>query len=192
MYIYYNTKETFLMEIRAFLTLDLTFIVVIYFGFLLFIHPPRSVILPSLLGGLVLGLINIVVDIVAHFTGIWQYTISGLTFYVPLPFYISPILFYGSVVYLLIWRFWSGRSHWFALLLLFGIPVFGILRDLWGGLLVFSPYNPHWSSPLSILLDIAMWAVMFYMGFFIFRRLAPTRGEVVAHEAQKEQAVPSR
>ena len=181
------------MEIRAFLTLDLAFIVVIYFGFLLFIHPPRSVILASLLGGLVLGLINILVDIVAHFTGIWHYTISDLTFYVPLPFYISPILFYGSVIYLLIWRFWSGRSHWFALLLLFGIPVFGILRDLWGSLLVISPYNPHWSSPFSLILDIAMWVVMFYTGYFIFRRLAPSRDEVVAQEEQqKEQAAPSR
>ena len=180
------------MEIRSFLTLDVAFIVVVYFAFLLFIHPPRSVTLPSLLGGLVMGLINILVDIVAHFTNVWQYTISGLTFYVPLPFYITPILFYGSVVYLLIWRFWSGRSHWFALTLLFGIPVFGILRDLWGGLLVISPYNPHWSSPFSLLLDIAMWLVMFYTGFFIFRRLAPTRNEVLAQEEHNEQTVPSR
>lgn len=174
------------MEIRAFLTLDVAFIVVVYFAFLLFIHPPRSVTLPSLLGGLVMGLINILVDIVAHFTHVWHYTISGLTFYVPLPFYITPILFYGSVVYLLIWRFWRGRGHWFALLLLFGIPLFGILRDLWGGLLVISPYNPTWSSPFSILLDIAMWGLMFYTGFFIFRRLAPARDTI---ETQREQSV---
>ncbi|GAC1356386.1 MAG: hypothetical protein NVS4B11_31390 [Ktedonobacteraceae bacterium] len=172
------------MEIRSFLTLDLAFIVVVYFAFLLFIHPARSVTLPSLLGGLVMGLINMLVDIVAHFTNVWHYTISGLTFYVPLPFYITPILFYGSVVYLLIWRFWSGRGHWFALVLLVGIPIFGILRDLWGGLLVRSPYNPTWSSPLSLILDIAMWVVMFYTGFFIFNRLAPTRNEVQAQEGQ--------
>jgi len=180
------------MEIRSFLTLDVAFIVVVYFAFLLFIHPPRSVTLPSLLGGLVMGLINILVDIVAHFTNVWHYTISGLTFYVPLPFYITPILFYGSIVYLLIWRFWSGRGHWFALVLLLGIPVFGIMRDLWGGLLVISPYNPLWSSPLSLLLDIAMWVVMFYTGFLMFRRLAPTRNEVLAQEEYNEQTVPSR
>ncbi len=174
------------MEIRSFLTLDLAFIVVVYFAFLLFIHPPRSVVLPSLLGGLVMGLINMLVDIVAYFTNIWHYTISGLTFHVPLPFYITPILFYGSVVYLLIWRFWRGRGHWFALLLLFGIPVFGIVRDLWGGLLVMSPYNPTWSGPFSLVLDIAMWLVMFYTGFFIFRQLAPARDEV---EAREEQSV---
>ncbi len=180
------------MEIRAFLTLDLAFIVVVYFAFLLFIHPPRNVVFPSLLGGLVMGLINILVDIVAHFTNVWHYTISGLTFYVPLPFYVTPVLFYGSVIYLLIWRFWHGRSHWFALVLLFGIPVFGILRDLWGGLLVISPYNPRWSSPLSLLLDIAMWLVMFYTGFYIFRKLAPARNEVLAQEEQSERTVPSR
>ena len=180
------------MEIRSFLTLDVAFIVVVYFAFLLLIHPPRSVTFPSLLGGLVMGLINILVDIVAHFTNVWQYTISGLTFYVPLPFYITPVLFYGSIIYLLIWRFWSGRNSWFARVLLFGIPVFGILRDLWGGLLVISPYNPHWSSPFSLLLDIAMWFVMFYTGFFIFRRLAPTRDAVLAQEEHNEQTVPSR
>ena len=172
------------MEIRAFLTLDLAFIVVVYFAFLLFIHPPRNVVFSSLLGGLVMGVINILVDIVAHFTNVWHYTISGLTFYVPLPFYITPVLFYGSVIYLLIWRFWRGRSHWFALVLLFGIPIFGILRDLWGGLLVISPYNPKWSSPLSLLLDIAMWLVMFYTGFSIFRRLAPARSEILAQGGQ--------
>ena len=172
------------MEIRAFLTLDLAFIVVVYFAFLLFIHPPRAVVFASLLGGLVMGVINMLVDIVAHFTNIWHYTTSGLIFFVPLPFYIPTILFYGSIVYLLIWRFWRGRSHWFALLLLFGIPLFGIGRDLWGGLLVVSPYNPTWSSPFSVLLDIAMWLVMFYTGFLIFRRLAPTREEVEGQEGQ--------
>jgi len=168
------------MEIRSFLTLDLAFIVVVYFAFLLFIHPPRTVTLPSLLGGLVMGLINILVDIVAYFTNVWHYTINGLTFHVPLPFYITPILFYGSVVYLLIWRFQTGRYHWLARLLLFGIPVFGILRDLWGGLLVISPYNPQWAGPLSLLLDIGMWLLMFYAGFYIFNKLAPTREEVLA------------
>jgi hypothetical protein len=172
------------MEIRAFLTLDLAFIVVVYFAFLLFIHPPRNVVFPSLLGGLVMGAINILVDIVAHFTNVWHYTISGLVFYVPLPFYITPILFYGSVVYLLIWRFRNGRGHWFAQVLLFGIPLFGIVRDLWGGLLVISPYNPTWSSPFSIVLDIAMWLVMFYTGFFIFNKLAPARNEILAQEGQ--------
>ena len=174
------------------MTLDLAFIVVVYFAFLLFIHPPRSVVFASLLGGLVLGFINVLVDIVAHFTNVWQYTISGLTFFVPLPFYISPILFYGSVIYLLIWRFWHGRNRWFSLLLLFGIPVFGIVRDLWGGLLVISPYNPKWSSPLAILLDIAMWVAMFYAGFFIFKRLAPAHTEILAQEEQREHTVPSR
>ena len=172
------------MEIRSFLTLDLAFIVVVYFAFLLFIHPPRSIVFSSLLGGLVMGLINILVDIVAYFTHVWHYTLSGLTFHVPLPFYVTPILFYGSIVYLLIWRFWHGRRHWFAQLLLFGIPVFGILRDLWGGLLVMSPYNPTWSGPFSLVLDIAMWLVMFYTGFFIFRRLAPAREETEVQEGQ--------
>ncbi len=179
------------MEIRAFLTLDLAFIIVVYFAFLLFIRAPRTVVLPSLLGGIVMGLINIVIDIVAYYAHTWHYTLSGLIFYVPLPFYITTVLFYGSIIYLLIWRFWRGRSHWFALLLLIGVPIFGILRDSYGGALVHSPYNATWESPFAIVLDIVMWAVMFYSGFLLFRRLAPSREEVLEQEAEFENRVPS-
>ena len=175
------------MEIQGFLELDLAFIIVVYLGFLLFMRAPRTVTIPSLLGGLCIALINIVIDIVAYFIHFWHYTISGLTFHVPLPFYISDVLFYGSIIYLLIWRFWESRARWFSLLLLIGTPIFGIVRDFYAGTLAYSPYTPEWQNPFAIVLDIAMWIVMFYGGYLLFRRLSPTYTEVKEQEQENEE-----
>src|SRR2546430_5215835 len=106
------------MEIEAFATLVIPFIIVVYLGVLLFIRPPRTVLLASLLGGLTMGVLNALFDLLAYYAHWWHYTLNGLILHLPLPFYITPILTYGSIVYLLIWRFWHGRGHWVALLLL--------------------------------------------------------------------------
>lgn len=161
------------MEIRAFAVLVLPYIVIAYLAVLLFIHAPRVVVLASLLSGLLLGLINALVDFVAYYAHLWHYTLNGLILHVPLPFYITPVLIYGSVVYLLIWRFWTGRGHWFALLLLVGIPIFCIVRDIVGAT-TGSSYV-IWDSVLAGPIDVVMWALMFYAGFFVFKRFAPPR-----------------
>ncbi|HEY6405859.1 MAG TPA: hypothetical protein VIY29_00170, partial [Ktedonobacteraceae bacterium] len=103
------------MEIQAFATLVIPFIIVVYLAALLFIRPTRTALLASLLGGLTMGVINILFDLLAYYAHWWHYTLNGLILHLPLPFYITPILIYGSIVYLLIWRFWQGRGHWFAL-----------------------------------------------------------------------------
>jgi hypothetical protein len=171
------------MEIREFLALVVPFIIVIYLMFLLFVHPTRQVLLASLLGGLVMGVVNVLVDIIAYYAGWWYYNISGLTFHVPLPFYITPVLVYGSITYLLIWRFWTGRGRWFAMLLLFGVPLFCIVRDILGATNAAS--YTVWKSPLGAPVTIAMWLVAFYAGFLLFQRLAPPRPEVNWNIAQK-------
>jgi hypothetical protein len=173
------------MEIREFLALVVPFIVVIYLGFLLFIHPTRSVLLASLLGGLVMGLINVLFDLIAYYAGWWYYNLNGLTLHVPLPFYITPVLVYGSIVYLLIWRFWTGRGRWFAMLLLFGVPAFCILRDILG-ITTNSSYTV-WKSPLAAPITIAMWLLAFYIGFLLFQRLAPPRPDVAWQAGQKTE-----
>jgi len=180
-------EEPFSMEIQAFLELDLSFIIVIYLGFLLFMRAPRTVVIPSLLGGLLLAVVNSVTDIVAYFIHFWHYTIGGLTFHVPLPFYISDVLFYGSIVYLLVWRFWDGRRRWISLLLLIVVPIFGVARDFYAGTLAYSPYTPEWQSHFAIALDIAMWIIMFYGGYLLFRRLAPTYTEVWKQDQDDEK-----
>src|SRR5579863_7369133 len=121
------------MEIEAFATLVIPFIVVAYLGVAIFVHPTRAVLAASLIGGLVMGIINALFDLLAYYTHIWHYTLNGLILHLPLPFYLTPILIYGSLGYLLIARFWRGRGHWFALLLLIGIPLFRTATDFIGG-----------------------------------------------------------
>ncbi|HEX4204067.1 MAG TPA: hypothetical protein VHZ51_07680 [Ktedonobacteraceae bacterium] len=173
------------MEIISFWAFAFPFIVIVYAGFILCLHPPKSVLGPSLLGGVVVAVVNAVVDLLAYYTHIWQYNLSNLVFHLPLPFYITPLLVYGSIAYLLIWRFWQGRWRWFAWLLLVGVPLFCIIKDVTGALAKTS-YTVWESVPLGVVLTVVMWAAGFYAGYLLFRRLAPTREQVLA-EAQEEQ-----
>ncbi len=162
------------MEMQLYLLHVVPFIVLVYLGFLLFMRPPREVILASLLGGLTIGIINALVDLIAYYASWWHYSASGLILQLPLPFYITPILIYGGLTYLLIWRFWHTRWHWFALLLLIGIPLIGFGRDLLDAGITHSSYLV-WDSVPAAPLDLLLWLVMFYAGYFVFRRLAPIR-----------------
>ena len=162
------------MEMQLYLLHVVPFIVLVYLGFLLFMRPPREVILASLLGGLTIGIINALVDLIAYYASWWHYSASGLILQLPLPFYITPILIYGGLSYLLIWRFWHTRWHWFALLLLIGIPLIGFGRDLLDAGITHSSYLV-WDSVPAAPLDLLLWLVMFYAGYFVFRRLAPIR-----------------
>lgn len=192
------------MEITAFVTLVIPFILVVYLAALLFVRAPRTVVLASLLGGLVMGGINALFDLVAYYAHWWHYTLDGrvplqfcsdgpctrytlnaVILHLPIPFYITPILIYGSIVYLLIWRFWGSRTHWFALLLLIGIPLFGIVRDIYGSTLTHASYVT-WDGVGAWPFEILMWIVMFYAGFFVFRRLA-SRHEMITHEEQRDE-----
>lgn len=161
------------MEMQLYMLHVVPFIVIVYLAFLLFMRPPRDVILASLAGGLTLGIINALVDLIAYYASLWHYTASGLILQLPLPLYITPILIFGGLVYLLIWRFWHTRSHWFALLLLIGVPIFGFARDL----LAATTHTSYvtWDSVLAGPVDLIMWLVMFYTGYFVFRWLAPAR-----------------
>ena len=160
------------MEIEAFATLVIAFIIVVYLAVLLFIRPPRVVLLASLLGGLTMGVLNVLFDLLAYYAHWWHYTLNGLILHLPLPFYITPILTYGSIVYLLIWRFWHGRGHWAAVLLLICVPIFRATIDIVSSVVTHTGYT-QFDSPLAAPLDVVMWLLMFYTGFLVFNRLAP-------------------
>lgn len=160
--------------ILSFLTFAIPFIIMVYGGFLLFLHPPKEVLGASLLGGLVVGVVNLLVDVLAYYAHWWHYNLSNLVLHVPLPLYITPVLVYGSIVYLLIWRFWHGRGRWFSILLLIGVPVFCCVRDIYGALTQTS-YTVWENIPLAIIVTIVMWFAGFYGGYFLFRRFAPER-----------------
>lgn len=160
------------MEMQLYAIHVVPFVVIVYLAFLLFMQPPKEVIIATLMGGLVLGIINALVDLIAYFASLWHYTASGLILHLPLPLYLTPILVYGGIGYLLIWRFWHTRGHWFAWLLLIGIPLLGFARDFLDAMVTHSSYIT-WDSPLAGPLDFVLWLVMFYAGFFVFRRLLP-------------------
>ena len=166
------------MEMQLYILHIVPFIILVYLVFLLFTRPPRTVVWATLLGGLTMGIINALGDLLASYAHWWHYTIDGLVFHLPLPFYITPILVYGGIVYLLTWRFWHGPGHWFALVLLIGVPLFGFARDFFGAAVAHSTYLT-WDSVLAGPLDFLLWVLMFYAGLLVFRRLAPDR-EVAA------------
>jgi len=161
------------MEMQLYALHVVPFIVIVYFAFLLFMRPPGAAILASLVGGLTMGVLNALFDFMAYYASIWHYTASGLILQLPLPFYVTPILIFGAVVYLLIWRTWHTRGHWFAMLLLVGVPLFGFARDYFTAT-TRSSYVV-WDSTFAWAVNLIMWLVMFYAGYFVFRRLAPAR-----------------
>src|SRR5579859_1732763 len=167
--------------IRDFLAFNVYFIVIVYLAFIMFLRPPWKVILASLLGVLVMALLNMGFDLLAYTAHWWQYSLNGLILHLPLPFYLTPWLIYGGIVYLLIWRFWQGRYHWLALLFLIGVPIVGIARDL-SGALTQTAYTAWENVPLASVATVVMWLVMFYAGLLVFRQLAPVRSETVAQE----------
>ena len=173
-------------QVQAFVVLVIPVLVVFYLAFLLFIRPSTPVLRASLLGGVITGLVNMLVDLLAYYAHWWHYTPSEVILHVPLPYYISTVLTYGSLAYLLIWRFWNGRSRWFSYLLLVGIPVFCIIRDIIG----------HSSPGSDVTLDNAaiapfiiagMWLIAFFAGFLLFWRLTPpSRFPLNNHEVAEE------
>ncbi len=181
------------MEALVFLTLVVPFLFLFYGAFLLSIRPTKPVLLQSLLGGLVLGVINFVVDSIAYYAHWWHYEFLNISvkqatapyqrfvvdsfawimnvLHVPFPFYLTPIFIYGSLIYLLIWRYRNGKGRWFSLLLLFGTPVFCIVRDLIGAAQK-SSYQVWDNTPIAILVTILMWPIAFYLGYLVFQRVA--------------------
>src|SRR5712691_9670098 len=154
------------MELRAFIVLYIPFIIVFFLAVLLFTRAPRTVAIPALLAGIVLGVFNILGDLLAYFAHWWHYNLSGLIFHLPIPFYITPILTYGASAYLIIWRLQHTRYHWIAQLLLYGIPVFGILRDIYSGYTAAATIT--WDSPVpATIATNILWPLMFYVGYAI-------------------------
>lgn len=163
------------MDMRDYALFVIPVVLIFYGSFILFMHPPVSVIRASLLGGTVMALLNIAGDILAVHTAQWSYHASGLIGQLPLPLYTTSLFITGGLAYICIWRFWRSAYHWLALLLLAGVPVLGYLRDLWQASLATSMLN--WSGPLAWAADLLLWPTMFFSGYLVFHALAPARQE---------------
>src|SRR5260370_32608904 len=90
------------MDIQLYTIHVVPFVIIVYAIFVLFIRPTRAVWLASLAGGLVMALINALIDLLAYYASWWHYTASGLILRLPLPFYLTPMLIYGGGGYMLI------------------------------------------------------------------------------------------
>ncbi len=172
------------MEIEAFATLVIPFIVIIYLAVvLLFLRPSRPLLIASLLGGLTMAVITMLFDLLAYYAHWWHYTLNGLLLHLPIPFYITPLLIYGSLGYLFIQRFWQGRSHWFALLLLIAIPLLRAAADI-EGTYTQSTYTTF-DSILAAPMDVVMWVLAFYAGYGVFKYFSTSeRFGTLTHKAE--------
>lgn len=157
-------------------TIHVVPIAVIFYGaFVLFMHPPLKVIGATLVGGLVMTLLNMLGDVLAIHASLWHYSASGLVAQLPLPFYITPLFITGALVYLLIWRLWRGTFHWLALLFLVGVPVYVFVSNYWQGALSTSHSFLIWQGQLAWLADLILAPLTFFAGYLVFRALAPAR-----------------
>lgn len=177
------------MDMRAFAVLVVPIVLLFYGMFILFMHPPTRVIQASLAGGLVMMLLNIAGDVIAIHTSQWYYNASGLVGQLPLPLYTTSLFITGGLAYLLIWRFWRGPYHWFALLLLIGVPTLGYLRDFWQGSLATSMLV--WQGQLAWAGDLLLWLVMFFAGYAVFRAIAPARSTLKTRDETNSSGAPA-
>lgn len=161
------------MDMRDYALFVVPVIVLFYGAFALFMHPPVKVIRATLAGGLIMALLNIAGDLIAIHTSQWYYNASGLVGQLPLPLYTTSLFITGGLAYLLIWRFWRSAYHWFAWLLLAGVPLLGFLRDFSQAGLRTSMLV--WTGQLAWAGNLVLWLVMFFAGYLVFRALAPAR-----------------
>jgi uncharacterized membrane protein len=159
------------VDIQLYAIHVMPFVIIVYAIFVLFIRPPKAVLLGALAGGLVMALINALIDLLAYYASWWHYIASGLIWRLPLPFYLTPMLIYGAVVYMLIWRFSQGTQQqsrrWLAWILLIGVPLIGFGRDLLT--IVTNSGYLVWDNALAGPIDFVLWVVMFFAGYAVFK-----------------------
>ena len=203
------------MDIQLYAIHVVPFILIVYFACVLFMHPPKEVILASLAGGLVMAILNALGDLLAYYASWWHYAASGLVLHLPLPFYLTPLFIFGGLAYLLIWRFSEGQQQkqegksnrtirskgWHpqgaplhfipipALVLLTGVPLLGFARDIFNAEITHSSFL-MWDSVLAGPIDFVLWLLMFYAGYVVFRRmLTPSRNAQPAQEEEENAEV---
>jgi uncharacterized membrane protein len=162
------------VDIQLYAIHVMPFVIIVYAIFVLFVRPPKAVLLGALAGGLVMALINALIDLLAYYASWWHYIASGLILRLPLPFYLTPTLIYGAAVYMLIWRFsqgpQQGSRRWLVWIFLIGVPLIGFGRDLVS--VVTNSSFLVWNNALAGPIDFVLWLVMFFAGYAVFRFMA--------------------
>src|SRR5947207_2479703 len=75
----------------------------------------------------------------------------------------------------------------FLAVLLFGVPVFGILRDVYAGYTAVATIT--WDNPtIATIVTVILWPLMFYGGYALFRHLAPARQEIIEEVSEEQKS----
>jgi hypothetical protein len=130
------------------------------------VKPPPEVWEREFAIGWVAGIINLAADAVAGPAGFWHYTMPGLVLGLPLDFYITVSLIYGSAVLLAYWWL-RGKNPRYALILAAVLPLYGLARDTLGTAIVGNLFLT-WDSPYWWAADIAAWAAGLWTTLFVF------------------------
>jgi hypothetical protein len=139
----------------------------------------------ALIGGFFAGTLNMVLDSVAFYLGLWHYPFTHSA-YGPLGFYIAAGLFYGAGMALIGWRINRRFGRRGVLIFLSCFAVYGPLRDYLGTaaasasgihFLVFAP------GPLAVLADALCWVGCVGIALAVMRLVAgPARVDRLARQ----------
>ena len=126
-----------------------------------FLRPTLRRLTGALMSGVVVAVLNLLVDIVARHLGWWWYP-SVSTSYGPPLFYVAAGLWYGAGVALIGWRLTRRFGRWGLVGLLAFMASYGPVRDYLGAVatdaIVFGP------GLVPVLADAASWVTLIAVG----------------------------
>jgi len=128
---------------------------------IVFTKPPSHILFGILSLSWVAGVLNILVDLLAHRLGWWHYPFRPLVWGVPLDIYatiVTPV--FGFVVPLLFWKILEFSAD-LALIFFLFFPLFGLLRD-YGWAKTTNNKLIVWDIPNWWVYDLLAWVVVIW------------------------------
>jgi hypothetical protein len=164
---------------------------ILYSALALWIRPPWKVIGLSFITGLVMGCLNLLGDILAHYQGWWIYPFTSAN-HAPLTFYLGTVIFYGAGI-IGLGGWWVRKSFGMrgGLILLMAFPVWGVLRDFGGSALTHQTGTMIvWGAGfVPVLADFTLWGCAGAAGFFTLSGLEKWFGK---HTKKGAEIAPSK
>ena len=162
---------------------------ILYTALALWIRPPWKVIGISFITGVVMGCLNVLGDMLAHYQGWWTYPFTTAN-HAPLTFYLGTVIFYGAGIMGLV-GWWVQKKFGMrgGVVMLIAFPLWGLLRDFGGTALAGQTGKMIvWGSGVvPVLADFLLWGCAGAAGFFImlgletWRLKISNKGTEIAH-----------
>lgn len=132
------------------------------------LRPPRHILVLTLKVCWLIGVMNVIADVVGTRFGFWHFTMDHLVFDLPPDLYVTISLAYGGAFLLTYWWLRERHRPWavpFALIL----PFYGLFRDFFGQRMT-GDSMLVWDSPHWWIADFASWAIGLWATMFVFHR----------------------